>query len=404
MPSYRLTSTLPWYKRRANRWAYLSTLPPRKLISLYLAVFFIFSIFGSYQNLIHAQRFPIVAVLLMSVVNGAYSMLYPYLLIRRAVGYVVLTGFMHGFVSSASVSFAFVLNARYPQWPRAGLAFTGNTIWISVVASYILFIYFIRSQAREAQRIQNELELAHGIQQTLVPPVSLSTASFEVYGISLPSERVGGDLVDVVAIRGGTIAYIADVAGHGLQAGILMGMLKTAVHTILLDETTADAEALPHLLQRLDRVLPAVKESQMYATMAALQLGESGIVRYALAAHPSILHYRRSDGSIRQLMLPQLPIGLLSAPPFSADQVQTAPGDLLVIATDGILEACNQQEEEFGSARLESLITDHAAEPLASLAARITAAVHLFGRQLDDQTLLMVRHTSRSAGTIKGSS
>jgi serine phosphatase RsbU (regulator of sigma subunit) len=400
MPSYRLTSTLPWYKRRANRWAYLSTLPPRKLISLYLAVFFIFSIFGSYQNLIHAQRFPIIAVLLMSVVNGAYSMLYPYLLIRRAVGYVVLTGFVHGFVSSASVGFAFLLNAKHPEWPRAGLTFTGNTIWISVVASYILFIYFIRSQAREAQRIQNELELAHGIQQTLVPPVSLSTASFEVYGISLPSDRVGGDLVDVVAIRGGTIAYIADVAGHGLQAGILMGMLKTAVHTILLDETTADAEALPHLLQRLDRVLPAVKESQMYATMAALQLGESGVVRYALAAHPAILHYHRSNGSISQLMLPQLPIGLLSAPPFLADQVQTAPGDLLVIATDGILEACNRQDEEFGSARLESLVTAHATEPLASLAARITAAVHLFGRQLDDQTLLMVRHiagTSRPA-------
>ena len=59
---------------------------------------------------------------------------------------------------------------------------TGNTIWICVVASYILFLHFIRTQAREALRIQNELNLAHGIQQTLVPPVSLSTTAFEVYG------------------------------------------------------------------------------------------------------------------------------------------------------------------------------------------------------------------------------
>lgn len=402
MPSYRLTSSLPWYKRRAKRWAYLDTLPTRRLISLYLAVFFIFSIFGSYQNLIHPHRFSIPAVLLISVVNGAYSILYPYLLIRRAIVYVVFTGFMHGFVSSACVLSAFALDLRHPQWQRAGLTFTGNTIWISVVASYILFIHFIRSQAREALRIQNELDLAHGIQQTLVPPVSLFTTAFEIYGISLPSDRVGGDLVDIVPIRGGTIAYIADVAGHGLQAGILMGMLKTAVHTILLDESTGDAEALPKLLQRLDRVLPAVKEAQMYATMAALQLGESGLVRYALAAHPSILHYSSSTGSVTRLTFEQLPIGLLPAPSFSADQVQTGPGDLLVIATDGILEACNQQEEEFGSLRIEQLIAAHPDEPLASLATRITTAVHIFGRQLDDQTLLMVRHASRRGGTTAG--
>ncbi len=392
MPSYQLASSLPWYKRRAERWLYLGMLPARRLISLYLAVFCIFATFGSYQNLIHDHRLSIVAVVMISVVNGAYSILYPYLLIRRAIGYVVITGIMHGVVSSTCVSLAFVMDARHPLWPRAGLLFTGNAIWISVVASYILFIHFIRSQAREALRIQNELELAQSIQHTLVPPVSLSTAIYEVYGISLPSNRVGGDLVDAVPIHGGTIAYIADVAGHGLQAGILMGMLKTAVHTILLDETTADGEALPHLLESLDRVLPAVKEPQMYATMAALQLGESGGVRYALAAHPAILHYHQSDGHTTRLMIPQLPIGLLPAQPFIADQVQTAPGDLLVIATDGILEACNQQEEEFGSSRLESLIAAHAVEPLASLAARITNAVHLFGPQVDDQTLLMVRH------------
>ena len=72
------------------------------------------------------------------------------------------------------------------------------------------------------------MKLAHGIQDTLVPPVALRSARFEVYGISDPSDKVGGDLVDALYLSNGdAVAYLADIAGHGLQAGILMGMLKT---------------------------------------------------------------------------------------------------------------------------------------------------------------------------------
>jgi serine phosphatase RsbU (regulator of sigma subunit) len=84
--------------------------------------------------------------------------------------------------------------------------------------------------------MQNELKLAHGIQKTLVPPVKLRSAGFDVYGISCPSDKVGGDLVDALYLSNGdAIAYLADIAGHGLQAGILMGMLKSAARTALLD-------------------------------------------------------------------------------------------------------------------------------------------------------------------------
>jgi serine phosphatase RsbU (regulator of sigma subunit) len=395
------TGHLPWYKRRAQRWAYLNSLPSRRLLALYLAVFFIFSIFGPYQNLLHDRRFPIIVMFFLAVTNGAYSMLYPYLLIKRPIIFVGLTGLFHSVINTACMFIAFALTSRYPRWRPAGLVFTGNTIWICVVFSYILFLHFIRTQAREALRIQNELNLAHSIQQTLVPPVSLSTAAFEAYGVSLPSDRVGGDLVDIVPIRGGIIAYVADIAGHGLQAGILMGMFKTAARTTLLDQGTPAADALPILLERLDRVLPMVKEAQMYATMAALQLGEDGVVRYSLAAHPSILHYHAATRSITTLKIEQVPLGLLTTPPFSANPpfsahpVYTEPGDLLVILTDGILEACNQQDEEFGTDRVEQVVSAHPDEPLASLATRITGAAHAFGPQSDDQTLLLVRRRSR---------
>ena len=100
-------------------------------------------------------------------------------------------------------------------------------------------------------RIQNELELAHSIQRTLVPTLEIRTPRFEVYGISQPSEKVGGDLVDAISLSNGDlVAFLADVSGHGLPASILMGRVKTAARTALLDACDREpAETLPGLAQ-----------------------------------------------------------------------------------------------------------------------------------------------------------
>ena len=89
---------------------------------------------------------------------------------------------------------------------------------------------------------------------------------------------MGGDLVDAVLLpNGDMIAYVADIAGHGLSAGILMGMLKTAARTALLDAGVGHPSAtLPLLLEKLNRVLPDVKEPQMYATITAFRLNTEG--------------------------------------------------------------------------------------------------------------------------------
>lgn len=89
-------------------------------------------------------------------------------------------------------------------------------------------ISFLTGEGLANLRLQTELALAHEIQTVLVPPISYKGAEFEAYGRSIPSEKVGGDLVDIVE-AGGLLAYVADVSGHGLPAGQLMGMLKTAV-------------------------------------------------------------------------------------------------------------------------------------------------------------------------------
>jgi serine phosphatase RsbU (regulator of sigma subunit) len=177
-----------------------------------------------------------------------------------------------------------------------------------------------------------------------------------------------------------------------LQAGILMGMLKTAVRTALLDAGERDAtQTLPVLLERVNDVLPVVKEAHMYATFTGLRLGTDGGVYYALAASPPLLHWHTKESTLSHLEEEQFPLGLLPVSGFAGQKLETAPGDLLVVATDGILEVCDKAQQEFGLERLKAIIEADAKAPLAELAKKILTAANGFGKQADDQTILLVR-------------
>jgi serine phosphatase RsbU (regulator of sigma subunit) len=274
-----------------------------------------------------------------------------------------------------------------------GIRFAATCMLIASVASYAAFVTFIRTEGKRSLRIQNELELAHSIQRTLVPTLEIRSPRFEVYGISQPSAKVGGDLVDAVLLSGGDIvAFIADITGHGLPASILMGRLKTAIRTALLDAGQCEPrDTLPLLLNRLNTVLPQVKEPEMFATFTGFRLGADGNIFCALAASPPIIHWHASAQSISQFEEPQFPVGLLPSSQFDGFPLDAAPGDLFVVATDGILEVADKREEEFGIERLNEVIAAGPRDPLPQLAARILTAARNFGRQLDDQTILLVR-------------
>jgi serine phosphatase RsbU (regulator of sigma subunit) len=272
-----------------------------------------------------------------------------------------------------------------------------------VVSSYILMARYMGVTGKESVRVKNELALAHSIQKTLVPPVSFTSACFEVYGISEPSEKVGGDLVDVVQLAGGdTVAYLADIAGHGLQAGILMGMLKTSARTALTDGNGAvDGAVLSMLMQRLNTVLPQVKEAHMYATFTGLRLNADGQTFFGMAASPPLLHWSAARRAMSRIEEQQFPLGLLPVSDFPASRLGMEPGDLVVVATDGILEVTARQTNaakrtkddavEYGAAGLEALVAREGDKPLPELAASILKAVRGYGAQFDDQTLLLVR-------------
>jgi hypothetical protein len=257
---------------------------------------------------------------------------------------------------------------------------------VGTVLGYRLLVDFIRTEGVATVRMQTELALAHGIQATLVPTLSLRVDRFEVYGKSIPSTEMGGDLIDAVESDGTLLAYVADISGHGLAAGQLMGMLKTAIRVSLQFRQEPVA-----VLESADRVLPAVKEANMYATLALLYFDGSSEVEYSLAGHPPILHYRAATGGIARLAMEQFPLGLIPGGRYTSQRVTYSPQDLFLMMTDGISEVPNASDEEFGLDRLELLLRNNAGQPLPQLWELIMGEVERHGAQQDDQTLLLLR-------------
>jgi Stage II sporulation protein E (SpoIIE) len=247
-------------------------------------------------------------------------------------------------------------------------------------------LLFAGTEGVASVRMQTELSLAHGIQATLVPTVSFRNATFELYGKSIPSTEMGGDLIDVIEIGGGLVAYVADISGHGLPAGQLMGMLKTAMRLAVQFRQMPVAA-----LESVDRVLPDLKEREMFATLALLRFDGSSEAEYALAGHPPILHYRHGSGDTARLSMEQLPLGLFPGGLYASKRVMYSPRDLFLMLTDGITEVANARDEEFGLTRVQELLTQHATRALPEIWDSIMREVRKYGLQQDDQSLLLMR-------------
>jgi sigma-B regulation protein RsbU (phosphoserine phosphatase) len=222
--------------------------------------------------------------------------------------------------------------------------------------------------------------------------VAVRTKTFEIHGRSDPSEKVGGDLVDVVQLEGGsTVAYLADIAGSWAAGGNSDGVgedcgvdgVAGAVYTHAGGEIRRSAGTAESRTAGCEGV-------QMYAAFVGFWLNDDGTVLYALAAHSPFLRYRNRENA-EWISNGAVSAGASAGDRLFGDADEGGPGDLLVVVTDGILEACDTVESEFGPDRLQQIISDHVPESLPVLTERILATVRAFGKQVDEQTLLLIR-------------
>jgi serine phosphatase RsbU (regulator of sigma subunit) len=271
----------------------------------------------------------------------------------------------------------------------AGIRFDGAAMLLLMAFGVLAYRTHIGTEGARQLRAEAELALAHRLQRVLVPPVAFRNSRVEICGRSIPSDQVGGDLVDVVASEDGVLAYLIDVSGHGIPAGTLMGAAKAAMRC-------AASRGLGEALDTVNRVLPSVKEPAMYATLAAIRFGaaDPGVeydAEYTLAGHLPILHYRAAAGTIEPLTLPQFPLGFFDDSRYETRRVGCAPGDVFALFSDGIVEAANGRDEQFGVDRLAAQLAASPSKPVEEILEAVLAAAAAHGASDDDRSILVIR-------------
>lgn len=257
-----------------------------------------------------------------------------------------------------------------------------------IIAGYILFIVFFRLEGKRYFAAHTEMQLASAIQTELVPAISMKTGDFEFYGISLPSGTVGGDLLDVAADGNSFCAYVADIAGHGVPAGVLMSMVKSAVRMRVASLGASDDRLLP----ALNRVLQPLTAPNAYATIAYVSSsGDGSPLKFSLAGHLPIFHYQRASRRVERCSVNNLPVGMFADEKYVTATIDCQPGDLLAMITDGLTEIFNRKGEELGFEHVEQALAQSDSEPLKAIASRLLHTSQMFGQITDDRTLLLMR-------------
>ena len=240
----------------------------------------------------------------------------------------------------------------------------------------------------ELRQREEEIQEAHQIQERLVPSEIPQLTGYEIDVAWRPLRSVGGDYFDVLKFNEQSLAVcIGDVAGKGVPAALLMSNLQATVRGFVGPEVTpAD------LCARVNRATrPYVGENRFITFFYGLLDAPARRLAYANAGHnPPLLVHR--DGSCSKLQDGGPVLGLVPNWHCQAGSVELAPGDRLILFTDGITEATDARGEEFQEERLVALVTTHRQLRPGAIREKITAAVREFtgNKWNDDATLLVL--------------
>lgn len=248
--------------------------------------------------------------------------------------------------------------------------------------------------AEDRDRLRRELEVATVLQTSILPGANAHTL-FDVAATMLPATEVGGDYYDVVSTTDACWLGIGDVAGHGLRTAMIMMMLQSIVGAMV---RTSPAPAPSAILEAVNRALWDNIRERLHAnehvTCTLLACDGTGEVRFA-GAHEDILVCRAAGGPCARVETRGT--WLAAIPDVAGRNVEQslrlAPGDVMVLFTDGITEARNAERAQFGLDRLADVIEQNRERSVADIRDAIVGAVQAWmARQDDDLTVVVSRY------------
>ncbi len=243
---------------------------------------------------------------------------------------------------------------------------------------------------KEQERLKNEMELARRIQTVLLPKKP-EIPGYEIAASSEPADEVGGDYYDVISVAGYDWIVVGDVSGHGVTSGLVMMMVQTAIHTVLVNNPATPPSLLLAIINQVIYGNIQKMDEIKHMTIVVLAGGQNG--RFAFSGlHEDILVRRLETGKVETIETDGFWIGMEPdiSEMLTTDTLTLAPGDYMVLFTDGVTEARCERGCFFGNRRLVDVIEDSDGENAFEIHADITAAVEPC-RKSDDVTILVMK-------------
>jgi len=251
--------------------------------------------------------------------------------------------------------------------------------------------FFSFLEANERSGIERSAGIAAEIQSTIIPKKLPQFPSLGIGAFTAPARGVSGDYYDVIRTREDRIVgVIGDVAGKGVQAALIMVMVRSILH--LITNTNKD---IATVLDWVNRGITGKIDMDHYATLGIVAINvATGELEYANASHQPLLVYRRATDTIETIDIKSVPIGVERATEYQRKALRLYDGDIAALYTDGIVEAMNEQGKQFGRKNLGLAITRHRDLAPKEITGKIRAELAAFigsARQHDDQTVLVFK-------------
>jgi hypothetical protein len=365
------------------------TTPLKSRVIFLLAVFFVFVGIGLANDVIDMGRQPVARFVTSVALTGLFSVLYAIagVSLRGGSWKAFLPLFVLQFFTMGLLGHFFPDAPRVVQLDAAAtghlhtrMAFVGCGIIVSVVLGYVGFVHvsisegkrYIRTQAEKAT-LEGEMAAAHEVQRMMVPEDLPLIAGYNIETVYRPAAEVGGDFFQVIPLSNGrTLIVIGDVSGKGLRAAMIVSMI-VGMLCVVTSSTDQPAEILAELNRRL-----CGRAHGGFATCLVVRLDDNGQLALANAGHlPPYLNGKEVP------FTGSMPLGLTESAAYTQTTQEMSAGDRVLLLTDGIAEARNDQGVLFGFSRVESLLREGAS-------ARAVAEAAQHHGQNDDLTVISI--------------
>jgi sigma-B regulation protein RsbU (phosphoserine phosphatase) len=247
------------------------------------------------------------------------------------------------------------------------------------------------------QRLLEELSVAQQIQLSLLPETPPVVAGWEFAAFYRPARQIGGDFYDFFDLPGKRSEWgiiIADVADKGIPSALYMALSRTVIRT-----TALSGRSPASALMRASHLILNDSQSDLFLSAFYSKLDtKTGRLIYCSAGHNPALWFCASDGKCQELTTPGIILGAFDDIELEEQRVDISPGDVLVLYTDGVTEAINPAEQEFGVEKLREVLAATADSGAEEILENIVDAVDSFAEDappFDDLTLVVVKRLPR---------